>query len=56
MPRPRFVDPDGDTQRVTVLLPRTTVAEMRLEAERTGRTMSAVMRDRLERTTPVVAQ
>jgi len=51
MGRPRTIAPDGDTVHTTVRISETLADELRREAEATGRSMGAVIRDRLEAST-----
>jgi len=51
MGRPRIIAPDGDTVHTTVRISETLAEELRREAEATGRSMGAVIRDRLQAST-----
>lgn len=51
MGRPRIIAPDGESFQTTVRISETLAEELRREAEATGRSMGAVIRDRLQAST-----
>ena len=49
MARPRTINPKGSTRRLSVVVSESVVQELRKEAEKQGKTLGAVVRERLYR-------
>lgn len=49
MGRPRTINPDGEVSQISFRLPATLADDIRAEARDTGRSVGAVVRDRLDK-------
>lgn len=49
MPRPRVIDPQGQTRRVVAMVPGQVAADLQREADSRGVTVAQVIREQLQR-------